>query len=63
MNDRSDGSDTRVSTMRGHGAEFQDFMAKRGFDVIYMDSAKFAEFMKTDDQDNGKTLKTLGLAK
>jgi hypothetical protein len=28
-----------------------------------MDSAKFAEFMKTDNQDNGKTLKSLGLAK
>ncbi len=44
-------------------AEFQEFMTKRGFDLIYMDSAKFAEFMKTDNQDNGKTLKSLGLAK
>jgi tripartite-type tricarboxylate transporter receptor subunit TctC len=44
-------------------AEFQDFMTKRGFDLIYMDSAKFAEFMKTDNEDNGKTLKSLGLAK
>ena len=34
-------------------AEFQEFMNKRGFDLIYMDSAKFAEFMKTDNQDNG----------
>jgi len=44
-------------------AEFQEFMTKRGFDLIYMDSAKFAEFMKTDNEDNGKTLKSLGLAK
>ena len=44
-------------------AEFQEFMTKRGFDLIYMDSAKFAEFMKTDNQDNGNTLKSLGLAK
>lgn len=44
-------------------AEFKEFMNKRGFDMIYMDSAKFAEFMKVDNQDNGKTLKSLGLAK
>jgi tripartite-type tricarboxylate transporter receptor subunit TctC len=44
-------------------AEFQEFMNKRGFDLIYADSAKFAEFMKADDEDNGKTLKSLGLAK
>ncbi len=44
-------------------AEFQEFMTKRGFDLIYMDSAKFAEFMKTDNQENGNTLKSLGLAK
>jgi tripartite-type tricarboxylate transporter receptor subunit TctC len=44
-------------------AEFQEFMNKRGFDLVYGDSAKFAEFMKTDNEDNGKTLKSLGLAK
>jgi tripartite-type tricarboxylate transporter receptor subunit TctC len=44
-------------------AEFQRFMNNRGFDLIYMDSAKFAEFMKADNQDNGNTLKSLGLAK
>jgi hypothetical protein len=38
-------------------------MNKRGFDLVYADSAKFAEFMKTDNQDNGNTLKSLGLAK
>ena len=43
--------------------EFQDFMKQRGFDLVWMDSAKFAAFMKTDNEDVGKTLKTLGLAK
>jgi tripartite-type tricarboxylate transporter receptor subunit TctC len=44
-------------------AEFQEFMNKRGFDLVYGDSAKFAEFMKTDNVDNGNTLRSLGLAK
>jgi tripartite-type tricarboxylate transporter receptor subunit TctC len=44
-------------------ADFQEFMKKRGFDLIYMDSAKFAAFMKADNEDNGKALKSLGLAK
>ena len=43
--------------------EFREFMTRRGFDMIYMDSAKFAEFMKTDNEDNGAALKSLGLAK
>ena len=32
-------------------------------DMIYLDSAKFAEFMKADNEDNGAALKSLGLAK
>lgn len=43
--------------------EFKDFMNRRGFDMIYLDSARFGEFMKTDNEDNGKALKSLGLAK
>jgi tripartite-type tricarboxylate transporter receptor subunit TctC len=43
--------------------EFKEFMNRRGFDMIYLDSAKFGEFMKADDEDNGKALKSLGLAK
>src|SRR6187549_9458 len=43
--------------------EFKEFMNRRGFDMIYLDSAKFGEFMKTDNEDNGKALKSLGLAK
>jgi hypothetical protein len=34
-------------------------MNRRGFDMIYLDSAKFAEFLNAD---NGKALKSLGLA-
>src|SRR5262245_26917116 len=43
--------------------EFKEFMNRRGFDMIYLDSAKFAEFMKADNEDNGTALKSLGLAK
>lgn len=43
--------------------EFKEFMTRRGFDTIYLDSAKFGEFMKSDDADNGQALKSLGLAK
>jgi hypothetical protein len=31
--------------------------------IFYLDSAGFAEFMKADNEDNGKALKSLGLAK
>ena len=43
--------------------EFKDFMTRRGFDMIYQGSAEFAAFMKADNEDNGKALKSLGLAK
>jgi tripartite-type tricarboxylate transporter receptor subunit TctC len=38
-------------------------MTKRGFDVTWMDSVKFAAFLKEDDAEIGKILKELGLAK
>jgi tripartite-type tricarboxylate transporter receptor subunit TctC len=44
-------------------AEYQEFMAKRGFDVTWMGSAEFVQFLKKDDADIGAILKTLGLAK
>ena len=44
-------------------AEYQEFMTKRGFDVAWMGSAEFAQFLKKDDADIGAILKTLGLAK
>jgi putative tricarboxylic transport membrane protein len=31
--------------------------------IFYLDSAGFAGFMKADDEDNGKALKSLGPAK
>jgi hypothetical protein len=31
--------------------------------IFYLDSADFAEFMKAGNEDNGKALKFLGLAK
>ena len=44
-------------------AEYQEFMAKRGFDVTWMGSVDFVQFLKKDDADIGAILKTLGLAK
>ncbi len=44
-------------------AEFKEFMNRRGFDMIYQGSADFAAFMKADNEDNSKALKSLGLAK
>jgi hypothetical protein len=38
-------------------------MSRRGFDMIDLDSADFAEFIKADNEDNGKALKSLGLSK
>jgi putative tricarboxylic transport membrane protein len=43
--------------------EFKEFMTRRGFDMVWMDSAGYGEFMKADDADNGAALKSLGLAK
>ena len=44
-------------------AEYQEFMTKRGFDVSWMGSGEFAQFLKKDDAEIGEILKTLGLAK
>ena len=35
----------------------------RGFDTIYLDSGKFADFMRADNEGNGAALKPLGLSK
>jgi tripartite-type tricarboxylate transporter receptor subunit TctC len=43
--------------------EYQEFMTKRGFDVAWMPSTEFAQFLKKDDAEIGEILKTLGLAK
>jgi len=44
-------------------SEYQEFMAKRGFDVAWMGSVEFAAFLKKDDEEIGAILKSLGLAK
>ena len=44
-------------------SEFQEFMAKRGFDLAWMGSAEFTQFLKKDDEEIGAILKSLGLAK
>jgi tripartite-type tricarboxylate transporter receptor subunit TctC len=44
-------------------SEYQEFMAKRGFDLAWMGATEFAAFLKKDDEEIGKILKDLGLAK
>lgn len=43
--------------------EFQDFMASRGFAVVYAGPEEFAAFMKARDESTGVVMKGLGLAK
>jgi len=35
----------------GTARSFREFMNRRGFDMIYLDSARFDEFMKADNED------------
>ena len=43
--------------------EYKDFMASRGFGVVWADAAGTAKFMAKADTDLGATLKAVGLAK
>ncbi len=43
------------------GAEYKDFMAKRGFGIVYEPPAEFVAFMAKRDAFFGKTMKALGL--
>jgi tripartite-type tricarboxylate transporter receptor subunit TctC len=43
--------------------EYKDFMAGRGFGVVWADSEGAAKFMAKSDADMGATLKAVGLAK
>jgi tripartite-type tricarboxylate transporter receptor subunit TctC len=45
------------------GKEFRDFMAQRGFGVLWADAAGFEKFMAKGDADMGTVMKSLGLAK
>jgi tripartite-type tricarboxylate transporter receptor subunit TctC len=43
--------------------EYKDFMASRGFGVVWADPAETAKFMAASDQNLGAALKAVGLAK
>jgi tripartite-type tricarboxylate transporter receptor subunit TctC len=43
--------------------EYKDFMASRGFGVVWADSEGAVKFMAKADADMGATLKAVGLAK
>ncbi|WP_427912552.1 Bug family tripartite tricarboxylate transporter substrate binding protein [Ramlibacter sp. MMS24-I3-19] len=43
--------------------EYTDFMASRGFGVIYAGPEDFAKFMAKSDQELGATMKAVGIAK
>jgi tripartite-type tricarboxylate transporter receptor subunit TctC len=43
--------------------EYKDFMASRGFGVIYMPPADFAKFMEKSSNDLGATMKAVGIVK
>jgi tripartite-type tricarboxylate transporter receptor subunit TctC len=43
--------------------EYQEFMAGRGFGVIYGNPQEFAAFMAKSDEDLGKVMKSVGIAK
>jgi tripartite-type tricarboxylate transporter receptor subunit TctC len=43
--------------------EYTDFMAQRGFGVIYAGPEDFAKFMAKSDQELGATMKAVGIAK
>jgi tripartite-type tricarboxylate transporter receptor subunit TctC len=42
-------------------AEFRDFMASRGFGLLWGDPAQFAEHMKKTDEAMGRTMKEVGI--
>jgi tripartite-type tricarboxylate transporter receptor subunit TctC len=43
--------------------EFQDALTSRGFEPLWGDSAKFGEFLRSNDKEIGDVLKAIGLAK
>ena len=43
--------------------EYKDFMASRGFGVIYLPPAEFATFMEKSSNDLGATMKAVGIVK
>jgi tripartite-type tricarboxylate transporter receptor subunit TctC len=43
--------------------EYQEFMAGRGFGIVYANAADFQKFWEKSDADMGTTMKALGMAK
>ena len=43
--------------------EFKEFMASRGFGVVYLPPAEFAAFMEKSTNDLGATMKAVGIVK
>jgi tripartite-type tricarboxylate transporter receptor subunit TctC len=43
--------------------EYQDFMASRGFGVVYSGPEEFGRFMARSDAELGATMKAVGIAK
>jgi tripartite-type tricarboxylate transporter receptor subunit TctC len=43
--------------------DYTDFMAQRGYGVIYAGPEDFAKFMAKSDSDLGATMKAVGIAK
>lgn len=43
--------------------QYKDFMASRGYGVIYAEPAEFAKFMAKSDSDMGTIMKAVGIAK
>ena len=43
--------------------EYKDFMASRGFGVVYLPPAEFAKFMDKSSDDLGATMKAVGIVK
>ena len=43
--------------------DYTDFMAQRGFGVIYAPPEEFAKFMAKSDTDLGATMKAVGIVK
>jgi putative tricarboxylic transport membrane protein len=43
--------------------EYKDFMASRGYGVVYLPPAEFAKFMDKSSNDLGATMKAVGIVK
>ncbi len=46
-----------------NGKEFKDFMAQRGFGLVWGDPARFEQWMADSDASLGKVMKAVGIAK